>query len=377
MKVLMLLSKEVLTDDRVCREAKALTDAGYEVTVIMWDRFGKIRLKEDVDGINIVRIQNNGLMKILPNDLFRNPFWWRAAYRKALELYKRGYKFDIVHCHDLDTLQAGVWLKRKLRTRLIYDAHEVFGFMIKGSVPEIVTKYAFNMEKRLTRFVDHIITVNEYLKEYFNSMSNKPITVVMNCKDPVSLEYIPPKNDVFTLLYVGSLHRNRFLPELIDLVGRINNVKLLIAGKPEDRKLYEMVREKSNMYSNVEFLGTVPFNEVLPLTFKSDVVVALLKPIESFVIKNATMMNKQFEAMACGRPIICTKGTAPGWLTEKLRCGLAVEYNEESVRKAIITLRDNPKLCEELGRNALKAALERYNWENEKRKLLKVYESLV
>ena len=371
--MLMLLSKEVLTDDRVYREAKALIDAGYEVAVIMWDRYGKNKLKENVNGINIIRIQNKGLMKILPNNLFRNPFWWRAAYKKAVGLHELGYKFDVVHCHDLDTLLAGIWLKKKLKIKLIYDAHEIFGYMIESS-HRYVSKYVFSMEKHLLRFVDHIITVNDFFRVYFRKISSKPLTVVMNCKDPICSEYVPPKNDAFTLVYIGNLHRNRFFPELIDVVGSIDNVKLLMAAKPENRSLYEIVRERSKLYDNIEFLGTVPSSKVLPLTFKSDAVVALLKPT-GHVAKIVTM-NKQFEAMACGRPIICTKGTAPGWLTEKLRCGLTVEYNEESVREAIISLRDNPRLCEELGKNALKAAKEKYNWENEKKKLLQLYENL-
>jgi len=49
-------------------------------------------------------------MRIVNNDILRNPLWWYKAYKKGVELYNNGFKFDIVHCHDLDTLQAGVWL---------------------------------------------------------------------------------------------------------------------------------------------------------------------------------------------------------------------------------------------------------------------------
>jgi glycosyltransferase involved in cell wall biosynthesis len=46
------------------------------------------------------------------------------------------------------------------------------------------------------------------------------------------------------------------------------------------------------------------------------------------------------------------------------------------VKEAIIKLRDNSDLCEKLGRNALNAAKKQYNWENEKKNLLKVYEEI-
>ena len=31
-----------------------------------------------------------------------------------MKLYDNGFRFDVVHCHDLDTLKSGVWLKNKL-----------------------------------------------------------------------------------------------------------------------------------------------------------------------------------------------------------------------------------------------------------------------
>jgi len=84
--------------------------------------------------------------------------------------------------------------------------------------------------------------------------------------------------------------------------------------------------------------------------------------------------NKQFEAMVCGRPIICTKGTRSGEITRNEDCGLVVDYTKEALSEAIIKLRDSPGLCEKLGRNALKAAINKYNWEIEEKKLIgKVY----
>ena len=234
MKVLMFLSKEILTDDRVYREAKALVDAGYEVTVIMWDRYGERKLKESVDGIDIVRIRSNGLMKLLPNNLFRNPIWWRLAYKKGLELYRSGYKFDIVHCHDLDTLKIGVWLKKKLGIKLIYDAHEIFGYMIESDNPRYIVNYVFEMEKRLLKNVDHLITVNEPLKNYFEGITDIPITIIMNCKDLFLDEYKPTMNDVFTVSHIGNLHRGRLFPEIIDALGKVEGIRFVIASKKEN-----------------------------------------------------------------------------------------------------------------------------------------------
>ena len=62
---------------------------------------------------------------------------------------------------------------------------------------------------------------------------------------------------------------------------------------------------------------------------------------------------------------------------EKEHCGLSVSYTAEKIQEGIIKLRDDSLLCEELGKNGLKAALEKYNWENESIKLLNVYKGLL
>ena len=196
MKILMILSNPFMVDPRVHKEAKALIEAGHEVSVIVWDRKKTYKEEEIVDNIKLYRVHNKGLMKIFKKDLYKNPLWWRQAYKKAINIYKKGYKFDVVHCHDLDTLNTGVNLKKKLDIKLVYDAHELWGYLIEGSVPKIVTKISFYMEKKLVKKVDQIITVSQPFYKYFKSIAKCPVTLVMNCKDLKYKNYEPTKNTV-------------------------------------------------------------------------------------------------------------------------------------------------------------------------------------
>lgn len=374
MKILMLLSKEFTSDPRVYKEAKSLVKTGYEVTVIVWDRHSIYEPQSIVDRISIIRIRNTGLMKILPNDLLRNPLWWRRAYKKGLQLYENGFGFDVIHCHDLDTLQTGVWLKKKLKVKLVYDAHEIFGYMIENNVPKIITKYSFRMEKRLLKYVDYIITVDEPFYDYFKSITDKPVSIVMNCNDLVSKEYMQTKNKIFTISYIGTLSKNRFFPQIIDKIAEMPYIKFVIAGRKENMEVYKQVEKSASKYSNVIFLGTIPVNRVIPLTIESDCVLCPLDP--TVKLHKFALANKQFDAMVCGKPIISTKGTYSGDLTEKLNCGLVVDYNLDAIKKAVITLKNNPILCEVLGKNGLMAAKEKYNWNIQKRIFLQLYKKI-
>jgi len=49
----------------------------------------------------------------------------------------------------------------------------------------------------------------------------------------------------------------------------------------------------------------------------------------------------------------------------------------EEIAKAVEYLMLHPNEAEKMGENGRKAVLEKYNWENESKKLLKVYEELI
>jgi glycosyltransferase involved in cell wall biosynthesis len=256
---------------------------------------------------------------------------------------------------------------------LIYDAHEIYGYMVTKSLPRWIANILLWVEKRLVRKVDRIVNVCEPQRRYFESITDKPILVIMNCKPLQSLEYQPPNNEEFTLLYIGSLHKGRAVPMLVQTAKELPGVHCLIGGIGHPGYV-RALKEECSRTSNVIFLGRIPFDEVIPMTKKADCIFLMVNPED---LNNRIGLGiKQFEAMVCGRPIICTKGTYSGEVTEQEEVGLAVEYTKEALKEAIIRLRDDPKLREKLGRNALEAAITKYNWQKEEAKLLEVYKSL-
>lgn len=366
--VLMLVSNPVTYDPRVKSEAVSLAERDWRVTIVGWDRRSQFIPEEEADHVKVLRLRNTGYMKLLPLDLLRLRPWWRSAYRRAAKLH-RSDPFQVVHCHDLDTLPTGVRLKRKLGLHLVYDAHEIWPSMIAKDAPGLIVNHFFNLERRLMRHVDGLIIAEERYRDYFESIDAPKAVTVMNTKRLIGTEYEPPRNDVFTLLYIGTLTRARFLPQLVDVCGQLEGVSLVIGGLG---RLYDYLEKQCESYDNVEFIGSVPAENVLPLTLQSDAVCCMVDP--SVANNRIATANKQFEAMVCGRPIICTKDTRSGEITREENCGLVIDYTEDALREAVMRLRDSPEFREELGRNALEAAINKYNWENEEKRLLELYE---
>lgn len=368
----MILTNPFTHDPRVYNEAQSLVKSGHNVTVLGWDRNKGNPPNEIKDGITIVRSYNTKFMNLLPYDIFKLHLWWNKGYKDALKLHEQN-SFDVVHCHDFNTLPIGVKLKKKYGLSLVYDAHEIWGYMVEKDLPKWWANYYLRKEKRIIGYVDRIITAEDRYSDYFNSISNKRLTAVLNCKHLISKKYVPPNNKTFTLTYIGSLANTRFLLELTNVVKELDDVKCIIGGigKPE---YIEKLIQKCNETENIEFIGKVPPDNVIPLTHKCDCVVNMITTKN--VNTRIATANKQFEAMVCGRPIICTKGTRSGEITEQEKCGLVIDWSKEALKKVIIKLRDSSELCEKLGRNALKSAINKYNWEIEEKKLLKLYEKV-
>jgi glycosyltransferase involved in cell wall biosynthesis len=158
---------------------------------------------------------------------------------------------------------------------------------------------------------------------------------------------------------------------MVEAAGSMEGVRLVIGGSGQ---LAEEVEAMSQSFPNVDFVGRIPRERVIPFTFESSAVVLMVSP--SARNNSIALGNKQFEAMVCGRPIICTRGTYSGEFTEKENIGLVCPYTIEGFRDAVIRLRDHPELQEQLGRRALKAAVDKYNWDIEKKRLVRLVREL-
>jgi glycosyltransferase involved in cell wall biosynthesis len=366
MRVLVLVSNDVVHDARVLKEAQALVRAGHEVTFIGWDRGAKASRMEITDGITIHRIRTEGFMRALGKDLFRIPLWWQKVERLALSM-----AVDVVHCHDLDSLPIGVRMKKRRGVTLVYDCHEVFYRMIAEDVPKFISDYAGRLERRLVPHADRIVVVSEVVQSYIREISGRDSIVVNNYPDFAVERYEPPPNPPFTVLYLGTLHPSRFVIPAIEVVAEMTDVRLVIAGS---KKLAPIVEAMCATHPNTTFLGTVPNKEIAPLIRSSHAVLSMFDP--GLWINQMGMPNKIFEAMAAGRPSIVADGMLMADIVRKEECGVVVPYTEEGFREAVVRLRDDPALAERLGRNGLAAAERAYNWTSESKKLLDVYASL-
>ena len=210
MNILMTVANPFTHDPRVYNEAKSLVDEGHSVTVLAWDNSETNIQQENKEGIKIVRSYNSSYVNLLPYDILRLQFWWRKGFKDALKIHKR-QSFEVIHSHDFSSLPIGVKLKKKLDLPLIYDAHEIWGLMVEKDMPKVMANFYLLKEKKLIKYVDKIITAENKYSNYFNSITNKELLPILNCKNLITYRYIPPENEILILMYIGVLSPPRFL----------------------------------------------------------------------------------------------------------------------------------------------------------------------
>lgn len=372
--VAMLLSNSYDTDGRVRREVESLVHQGLRVTVIAWDRDGNKPLRQSMDGATIIRLRNSRWMNFLRYDLLRLRFWNGQAARQLL-LVAREEPVDLIHAHDLDTLRAGIRCKRALRVPLLYDAHEIWGYMIAKDVPAFLARHFLRSEKRLIRSVDSVITVSPPLMEYFRKICSAPVNLVMNAKPSFTTAFSPPRlSNPFRLFFAGTINQTRLIQELVQAVSGVAGIQLTIAG-PTHPGFADTFDKECQSAPNVDYLGILPLDQVVRRTFDSDAVCCLFSPDDP--LTRIGMPNKLFEALAAGRALISTKGTYLGEFVEQHNIGVAFDGNVEGIRRAIRKLFENPQLVSEMGRRAFDLGRGEHSWATQEKRLLKAYDSLV
>ena len=81
--------------------------------------------------------------------------------------------------------------------------------------------------------------------------------------------------------------------------------------------------------------------------------------------------------MMCTKPIIVSDGSSMAEIVRKEQCGLIIPYNDsKSLQNAILLLKENLQLRENLGANGRSAYERSYGWHIMEGRLIASYEAL-
>ena len=314
--------------------------------------------------------------------------WNNAAFLYALLYLKmlwRGLRtrFDVVHCHDLDTLPLGFVLGKLKRKPIVYDAHESFPDMLEGSVHPLVQRGLVRLENFLIRRIDLLITVGEKLRRHFEERGSENSIVVGNWKrvddffrtDEQNLEVrrllgIPA--GALIVVCITQLLKDRKIVQLIASADNCPNVYVVVGGKGQ---LESLVTDAAARNPRIVFTGFVSGRQIADYTCAADIVYYGFDPENPNARFSAP--NKLYEALAAGRPLITGDFGEIADVVRDAECGVVLrKYSAEDIHSALSLLEDS-NTRDRMAANARRFGRAVFNWEKAEEILHRAYSELL
>lgn len=427
-KVTMFVWNHFTNDARVNRECTTLADNGYDINLIAINdpKNPAISAYEEISNtFKVHRVKRYpwllqayqdhgkkfllvvaGVQVVIIPSLFYISFTLMAAYLLSLVVAAGMIKFkkirkwfingaiitrmivkgyiqnaDIYHANDLNTLpQAIVCSKLRLKPKpLIYDSHEVQSDRT-GYNPKTIKR----IESFMLKFVDQMIVENHTRAKYNEDIYGFYPKTLYNYSEKYNIEEKPQINlhkkigineDEKILLYQGGLQQGRGLELLIEAMDEIKEGHLLFIGGGKLTQPLKEQAEASKQAYRIHFLDKVPFQELPSYTREAYLGFQVLQNI-CFNHYSASS-NKLFEYMMAHVPVISCDFPEIKKVVEETNTGLVVDsHNASEIANAVNQLVKDTNLRNQLSENT-KQAKEIYNWNNEKSKLLEVYNQFV
>lgn len=346
---------------------KTLTNDGYLVTFLCWDRGIKTNKSERDEAGDFYREIRLKFKAPWGNKvLFFLPIWWCFIFFQLMVT-----KWNIAHAIQIISLPPTVLAGKIKKKPVIYDMLDTYEDTVL--LPKVIRNYCVKIDKLFMWLASSVILADEAQIEEVGGIPNSKVVAIYDSPDTISkINISHQKNDIFTLFFAGLLFSGKKLnlDKIFTAIQDIEDVKLVIAGHGD---LVDEIKEWSRkMPDKIQFIGEITHAEVLERSAKADLLFILRDPIVP--VNKYICGSKVLEAMMCGTPILVNKGTSTANKVRKENCGLVVDANNiEEIKEAIVKLRDDPELCKELEVNSRKAYEERYSWEIMEQRLLALY----
>jgi len=368
-KVCHVISGYYRNDPRIFqRQCKSLKEAGFLVSILTNDDFPD----ENLEGTPIYATGNYWSNRIRVLLLAKNQF-----FKRALEI-----DADIYQMHSPELLSLGLALK-KVGKMVVYDAHEDLPRHIieKDWLPRIVRKpLSLIVEKYMNHILRRyhaIISPHSHVVDTLKEINPNTILITNFAKvlpsNDISLNEYLQRHKI--ICYSGTVYLHSNQVSIFDALNEFTDVTYSIAGyfAPE----YLELLSKHPSFNKLSYIGRINWADLSEFYKKARIGIVVIDYKMNLGGKRGTYaVNKIFEYMEAALPIICSDYELWKEIVDEFKCGFYVEPgNVVQIREAIAYLINNPEKAYQMGQNGRKAILEEYNWANEEKKYVKLFNS--
>lgn len=378
-------------DRRVWQEARALTDAGFKVTVICPVGTGQDTEQETViEDVRILRYPLRAATGGPSGYLSEYTLALFHTLRLAIKVRREG-PVDIVHaCNPPDLLFLIALALRPGGTRFVFDHHDLGPEMFLSRFPK-----GGRILYWLTRFVeritfataDAVISTNESYRRIAierGKVAAERVTVVRTAPDLSRFLQREPDDSLrrgkhYLLAYLGVMgpsdgvdYAVRAIAYLRDVVGR-DDFHCIFMGAGDSHDEVAALSARLGLADIVEFPGRVSDEFAQRCLSTADVCLA---PDPRNPLNDVSTMNKVVEYMAMARPIVSFDLVEAR--VSAADAAVYVEPNDElKFAQAIDALLGDPERRRRMGECGYRRVARELSWEVSRRALVRFYEQLL
>ncbi len=309
---------------RVYALANGLTKLGHQVGLLTWK--GASAHAGDVKELDFIESYDlNGGIKGL------RFFQRRYQMYKSIKRYKPDFVFQISAAVNTGVMG---FIAKLLNIPFIYLAAS------NADADGLYATYLPNSEQKMYRMglrkAKMIIAQNQYQYDHFKrDFPEKLLGLIHN---PFfyeeELPVVKPKKDRSYVAWVGNFAKVKNVPAAYEVIAALPQISFKLAGgetNKTDAPAKEAL-EKLQKLSNVEFVGHLGRNEVIPF---------LSNAFALFNTSNLEGFSNTFlEALAVGTPVVTRKDLDPDHILEKNQIGNIVNDNSQIADALLATCND-------------------------------------
>jgi colanic acid biosynthesis glycosyl transferase WcaI len=366
---------------RVSELARHWARAGHEVTVLTGfpnhpdgvvrpeyrKRFRRMVCRETADGVKVVRT-------------WLLPFPNRKAYERMLNYSSFCVSAavtgsflerpDVVIATSPQLLVglSGWWAAKVKGVPLVLEVRDLWPESLAavgmGDADSALHRGLGKIAGFLYRKAEHVVVVTPAFREHLVQKWKVPAAKISVVQNGVETGLFSPRNSdpelrkrlnvegKFVVSFIGTIGLAHGLETVIAAAERLGSVApdvmLMLVGEGADRERIVAMAEAKNL-KNICCLPQQPREKIPAYIAASDACLVVLRKSEVF---ETVIPTKMLEFMSCGRAVILGVGGQAKEILEKSRGGICIEPgNPMALSEAILELRQQPQLCESLGRN--------------------------
>ena len=357
-RIIVTVSNDLVTDQRVHKMCCTLIEMGYDLLLIGRKHGSQETLYRDYATKRI-------------SMLFHRGFLFYAELNLRLFFLLFFTKKEMLFSNDLDTLIPNYFVAKLQRKELIFDSHELFSEIPELKHRKLIKQFWLTIERWILPRLTKVITVSDAIKKHYKNLYGIEAVVIRNLplEKSVHQQSFPfPTENKNIILYQGAVNIGRGIELMIETIKLLDNCVLVIIGAGDIIEVLKQKVSSQTLKNKVRFMGKVLPKDLRQFTPNATIGLSLEEDIG--LNYRYALPNKLFDYIQAEVPVIVADLPEMKKLVETYQVGeILWERSPKSLAKLILKVISNNYTI------ALQKAKRELTWTREKDKLIRLLNS--